>query len=296
MAEIKDSKIKRIHNILITALIISLTFVSCAKKNAVSDEKLIRVGVCAGPYGDMFVEAVKPALEEKGYRVSVTEFSDYVQPNVALAENEIDVNIFQHSTYLLDFSKTHNLPLTYISEIPTAAMGIFSEKYKSFDEAPDNITVAIPNDDTNLARALRVLAQINIVDFEEGTNPAKAVTKNAISSKKITFTEVSAEILPSVLDSTDFAVINGNYALSAGLKLSDAVYNEKLGEGYFNVIAVREADKEKDFSKDIVSIVHSEVFRKIIEDPSKQYSAFGKPNGYYENISAAPSVGDSCCS
>lgn len=266
------------------AFILAATFTSCSKKaEAASDEKLIRVGVCAGPYGDMFVEAIQPSLEAKGYKVSVTEFSDYVQPNIALAENEIDVNAFQHSTYLKKFSATHGLDLVHITEIPTAAMGIFSSKYKTFDEAPDNITVAIPNDDTNLARALRVLVQIDLIGFAEGVDPSKAGTKDvSLNRKNIQFTEVSAEILPSVLDSTDFAVINGNYALSAGLKLSEAVYNEQLGEGYFNVIAVRTADKDKDFSKDIASIVHSDSFRKVIEDPSKQYTAFGKPKGYYD--------------
>lgn len=246
-----------------------------------TDENTIRVGVCAGPYGDMFKEAIEPALEEQGYSIEITEFSDYVQPNNALAENEIDVNMFQHSTYLAQFSEEHSLELTYITEIPTAAMGVFSNKYAALEEAADGATVAIPNDDTNLARALQVLAQTGIITIDPDIDASEATVDDISENpKNLQFTEVSAEILPSVLDSTDFAVINGNYALSAGLKLSDAVYNEQLAEGYFNVIAVRTEDAESEFAKDIVEIVHSDEFRAVIEDENNQYSAFARPAAY----------------
>lgn len=273
--------IKKIATITIAVIIGAAFLTGCAKKEG--SENTIRVGVCAGPYGDMFKEAIQPSLEEKGYTIEITEFSDYVQPNNALAENEIDVNMFQHSTYLKKFSEEHSLELSYITEIPTAAMGVFSDKYKSVDEAENGATVAIPNDDTNLSRALRVLAQTGVITLNPDIDASKA-TVNDISenSKNLTFTEVSAEILPSVLDSTDFAVINGNYAIGAGLKLSDAVYNEQLGEGYFNVIAVRTADVDSQFAKDIASIVHSDEFRSVIEDESKQYTAFAKPSAYNE--------------
>lgn len=246
-----------------------------------TDENTIRVGVCAGPYGDMFTEAIEPALEEQGYSVEITEFSDYVQPNNALAENEIDVNMFQHSTYLAKFSEEHSLELSYITEIPTAAMGVFSNKYVSLEDAADGATVAIPNDDTNLSRALRVLAQTGIITIDPDIDASKATVSDISENpKNLQFTEVSAEILPSVLDSTDFAVINGNYALSAGLKLSEAVYNEELEEGYFNVIAVRTADVDSEFAKDITAIVHSDAFRAVIEDENNQYSAFARPAAY----------------
>lgn len=272
-------KINKIIAAALSAVIGAAVFTGCGKSG--DENKLIRVGVCAGPYGDMFKEAIQPSLEEKGYTVEITEFSDYVQPNNALADNDIDVNMFQHSTYLKKFSEEHGLELSYLTEIPTAAMGVFSEKYKSLDEAADGAAAAIPNDDTNLSRALRVLAQAGIITIDPSIDPSKA-TVNDISEnpKNLTFTEVSAEILPSVLDSTDFAVINGNYAIGAGLDLADAVYNEQLAEGYFNVIAVRTADVDSQFAKDITKIVHSDAFRSVIEDESKQYTAFARPAGY----------------
>lgn len=272
-------KINKIIAAALLAVIGAAVFTGCEKSG--DENKLIRVGVCAGPYGDMFKEAIQPSLEEKGYTVEITEFSDYVQPNNALADNDIDVNMFQHSTYLKKFSEEHGLELSYLTEIPTAAMGVFSEKYKSLDEAADGAAAAIPNDDTNLSRALRVLAQTGIITIDPSIDPSKA-TVNDISEnpKNLTFTEVSAEILPSVLDSTDFAVINGNYAIGAGLDLADAVYNEQLAEGYFNVIAVRTADVDSQFAKDITEIVHSDAFRSVIEDESRQYTAFARPAGY----------------
>lgn len=272
-------KINKIIAAALAAIIGAAVFTGCGKSG--DENKLIRVGVCAGPYGDMFKEAIQPSLEEKGYTVEITEFSDYVQPNNALADNDIDVNMFQHSTYLKKFSEEHGLELSYLTEIPTAAMGVFSEKYKSLDEAADGAAAAIPNDDTNLSRALRVLAQTGIITIDPSIDPSKA-TVNDISEnpKNLTFTEVSAEILPSVLDSTDFAVINGNYAIGADLDLADAVYNEQLAEGYFNVIAVRTADVDSQFAKDITEIVHSDAFRSVIEDESRQYTAFARPAGY----------------
>lgn len=272
-------KINKIIAAVLAAVIGAAVFTGCGKSD--DENKLICVGVCAGPYGDMFKEAIQPSLEEKGYTVEITEFSDYVQPNNALADNDIDVNMFQHSTYLKKFSEEHGLELSYLTEIPTAAMGVFSEKYKSLDEAADGAAAAIPNDDTNLSRALRVLAQTGIITIDPSIDPSKA-TVNDISEnpKNLTFTEVSAEILPSVLDSTDFAVINGNYAIGAGLDLADAVYNEQLAEGYFNVIAVRTADVDSQFAKDITEIVHSDAFRSVIEDESRQYTAFARPAGY----------------
>lgn len=252
-----------------------------AKAQIGAQDKTIKVGVCAGPYGDMFEEAIKPSLEEKGYKVEITEFSDYVQPNNALADKEIDVNMFQHSTYLKKFSEQHGLDLTYISEIPTAGMAIFSDSADSIENLPQGGEIAIPNDDTNLSRSLRVLAQTGVIKLDPNADAATVTPENIIENpKELTFKEVNAEVMTSVLDSVDAAIINGNYALSGGLNLSDALYNEEIAEGYFNVIAVRTEDKESDFAKSIVEIVKSDAFKSVIEDENKQYVSFSRPSGY----------------
>ncbi|MGL4791419.1 MAG: MetQ/NlpA family ABC transporter substrate-binding protein, partial [Anaerotignaceae bacterium] len=145
----------------------------------------------------------------------------------------------------------------------------------------DGANVAIPNDDTNLSRALRVLAQSGVITLNSEIDASKASVADIVENPhNLQFTEVSAEILPSILDSTDYAVITGNYAIGAGLNLADAVYNEQLAEGYFNVIAVKTADLEAEFTKDIKDIVYSDAFRSIIEDENHQYVAFSKPSAY----------------
>ena len=273
---------KRIIGLIALLSILLLAFTGCSSKTADADtKKALKVGVCAGPYGDMFTEAIQPSLEAKGYAVEIIEFSDYVQPNKALAAGEIDVNMFQHSTYLNNFSKENSLDLTAITEIPTAGMGIFSEKYKSIDAIEDGTIVAIPNDPTNLSRAIRILAQTNIITIDPAVDPTKA-TQYTLSSnpKNLQFTEIEAPQLPRSLDSVGIAIINGNYAISAGLKLSDAIYNEKIAEGYVNVIAVKTADKNSQFANDIVEVVKSDAFKSVIEDPSKQYASFQKPTNY----------------
>lgn len=266
---------------IISILLIALTGCSSLTAAKIEPKKVLKVGVCAGPYGDMFTEAIQPSLEEKGYSVEIVEFSDYVQPNKALAAAEIDLNLFQHSTYLTNFSKENSLDLTFIKEVPTAAMGIFTEKYKTINDIENGATVAIPNDATNLSRAIRVLAQTNIITIDPAVDP-KTATQNTLSSnpKNLQFVEIEAPQLPRSLDSVGIAVINGNYALSSGLKLSDALYNEKLSEGYINGVAVRTEDKDSDFTKDVIAVIASDAFKKIIEDPSKQYVSFQRPSDY----------------
>lgn len=277
---------KVLSTILILTLVFSMT--ACGKNgekdNGSKEEpakKTLKVGVSAGPYGDMFAEAIAPSLEKKGYQVDIVEFSDYVQPNLALANKEIDLNMFQHSVYLKNFCKENKLDLTYIKEIPTAGMGVFSGKYKSIDDVPNGATIAIPNDPTNLSRAIRVLEQTGIITIDPSVDPAKA-TQFTLSKnpKNLNFIEIEAPALPRSLDSTDLAVINGNFAIGAGLNLSDALYNEKIAEGYINVIAVRTEDKEAQFAKDIVEVVKSDAFKKVIENPKNQYVSFQRPADY----------------
>ncbi|MBC3898183.1 metal ABC transporter substrate-binding protein [Acetobacterium malicum] len=276
-------KTKRIIGFItiISILLMALTGCSSSSAATTEPEKVLKVGVCAGPYGDMFTEAIQPSLEEKGYTVEIVEFSDYVQPNKALAAGEIDLNLFQHSTYLTNFAKENSLDLTFIKEVPTAAMGIFSEKYKTINDIEDGATVAIPNDATNLSRAIRVLAQTNIITIDPAVDP-KTATQSTLSSnpKNLQFVEIEAPQLPRSLDSVGIAVINGNYALSSGLNLSDALYNEKLSEGYINGVAVRTEDKDSDFAKDVIAVIESDAFKQVIEDPSKQYVSFQRPSDY----------------
>lgn len=278
-------KFKKILS-LITILALSLGLIACGKTNELKTTtdvppKDIIVGVCAGPYGDMFKDAIQPSLEEKGYKVTIKEFSDYVQPNKALANKEIDLNMFQHSVYLEKFATGNNLKLTAIAEIPTAGMGIYSNKVKSLDELKEGALVTIPDDPTNLTRALKVLEATGLITIDHKVENSIATEKDLSENpKKLEFKLIEAPQLPRTLDSADLAVINGNFAIAAALNPSEALYNEKLSDGYINVIAVRTEDADSQLSKDVVEIVKSSKFKSVIDDPNGQYKAFQKPADY----------------
>ncbi len=271
---------------LAAALALSLGLIACGKTNELktttdAPAKDIIVGVCAGPYGDMFKDAIQPSLEEKGYKITIKEFSDYVQPNKALANKEINLNMFQHSVYLEKFATGNNLNLTAIAEIPTAGMGVYSNKVKSLDELKEGALVTIPDDPTNLTRALKVLEAAGLITIDPKVENSIATERDISENpKKLEFKLIEAPQLPRTLDSADLAVINGNFAIAAGLNPSEALYNEKLSDGYINVIAVRTEDADSQLSKDVLEVVKSSKFKSVIDDPNGQYKAFQKPADY----------------
>ena len=239
------------------------------------------VGVAPGPYGDLVSKAIKPGLEKKGYKVDVKEFSDWVTPNLALAGKDIDVNVFQHSIYLAKFSTDRGLKLSPRISIPTAGLGLFSNKIKSLADIKDGSVLTLPNDPTNLARALRFLAKIGLITIKPDIDPAKASERDiADNPKNLKFTPVDAAQIPRTLDSVDIAVISGNYAIASGLKLSSAIALEQLTEPYKIVVAVRTEDNEREFVKDIEEIVASDAFKDVVENPANNFKEFQKPQWY----------------
>jgi len=251
---------------------------------AQSSTQKIVVGGSPGPYIDLFKEAIAPTLETKGYSLEYKEFSDYVQPNLALNNKELDVNIFQHSVYLAKFSADRKLDLQPLISVPTAALGIYSKKYKSIADIKDGSSITIPNDATNLARALRYLQAVGLLTIKPDIDAAKASEKDiAENPKKLKIKPVEAAQIPRTIDGVDVAVANGNYAISAGI-YSTAIDREVLSEDYINVIAVRTADLDKQFVKDIKEIVEWDAFIKVVNDPSKIYKDFQKPQWLLEKI------------
>lgn len=280
------SKISRIIGITL-ALTLSLGAVACGSKTSNSNNtaaKNIVIGVCPGPYGDMVKKAIAPVLEKKGYKVSTKEFSDYVQPNKALANKEIDANLFQHTAYLQKFSKDNNLDISPVISVPTAGMGIFSSKIKSLDKLQDGAKVAIPNDASNLARALILLQKEGLIKIKDNIDQTKATENDVIENNKgLKLTPIEAAQLPRSLDSVDIALITGNYAISAGLDFSSALKIESLAENYKNVVAVRTEDLNGQLGKDIKDAVESKEFKSVIEDPNGIFKSFDKPQWYVDS-------------
>lgn len=281
-------KFKKILSLGI-GLIVAFGLVGCGQsndskktvENKSGSGKNIIVGVCPGPYGDMFRDAIQPSLEKKGYKVTIKEFSDYIQPNKALANKEIDLNVFQNSVYLKKFAEDNKLDLKAITKIPTLGSDIYSSKIKSLSELKDGSLVIIPDDPVNITRALKVLVSAGLIKINPNANIA-TITEKDISEnpKNLKFKLVNGAQIPRVIDSTDIEVVNGNFAIAAGFKPSDALFHEKLTEDYLNTITVRAADENSQLSKDILEAVKSSEFKAAIDNPKGQYKTFTKPKDY----------------
>lgn len=240
--------------------------------------KTIVFGVAPGPYGDLIKAAIQPGLEKKGYKIVLKEFSDYVQPNLALANNSIDANLFQHRLYLEKFSADKGLKLSPVINVPTAGLGLYSHKIKSLDQLKKGDVVTLANDPTNLARALRFLAKEGLLTFRKDIDPVKASEKDIEQNPRgLVFKPLEAAQLPRTLDSATLAVVNGNFAIASGLKLSEALKLEQLDESIKNLVAVKTADLDKPFVQDIKQVVESPEFLATVDDPKHIFKDFQKP-------------------
>jgi D-methionine transport system substrate-binding protein len=246
-----------------------------SEKASSSAKKEIKIGATAGPYSDMVTKAIKPILEKKGYKVKVVEFSDYIQPNIALGNGDLDANLFQHKVYMETFAKQHNLKLSEDVIVPTAPMGIYSKKFTSLAEIADGSTVAIPNDPVNLARALGVLEDNKLITINQNVDPLTASEKDVKENPKhLQFKPIEAAQLPRAVDSVDVSLVPGNFALAAKMKLLDALALEKMPDIYRNRVVVNTKDLNAPFAKDIKAAVESKEFEKVIDE---QFKGFGKP-------------------
>lgn len=254
------------------AAIAGLAFASSAF--AAKDLKEVVIGTSAGPYADQIKLGIKPILEKQGYKIKVIEFNDYIQPNFALAEGSLDANVFQHIVYLTKFASEHKLALTPLVTIPTAPIAIYSRKHKSLNEVREGSTVALPNDPTNQARALVLLNQLGWIKLRDKFDPIRASEKDiAQNTRKIKLVPLEAAQLPRSLQDTDYSFVNGNYALASGLKLSEALITEKISANYVNLVAVRSADKDKQFARDLAAAYRS---REFLEVTNKHFSGYAK--------------------
>lgn len=237
------------------------------------DPKDVVIGATAGPYADQVRFGIKPILERQGYKVKVVEFSDYIQPNFALAEGSLDANVFQHSVYLNRFAAEHKLALSELITVPTAPIAIYSQRHKSLDEVRAGATVTLPSDPTNQARALVMLEQFGWIKLKADTDPIKASEKDiAVNLKGIRIVPLEPAQLPRSLQDADYAFVNGNYALASGLKLTEALRREAVPPRYVNLVAVRTADKDKPFARDLANAYRSRDFLAWTEKNNAGYA------------------------
>lgn len=265
---------------VLTSILLVGTLTACGSpkssaQQASTASKEIKFGATAGPYSDMVTKAIKPGLEKLGYTVKVVEFSDYIQPNKALNNGDIQANLFQHTIYMENFEKENKMDLTALISVPTAPMGIYSKTYKSLNDVKDGAAVSIPNDPTNAARAFNTLQDQGLIKIKKDANPLTVSEKDiAENPKKLVFKPLESGQLPRSVDSVDLAAVPGNFALAAKMNLLDALALENMLDPYRNIVAVTAANEGSQFAKDIKSVVESPEFEKVIDT---EFKGFGKP-------------------
>ena len=237
--------------------------------DANAEDKVITVAASPSPHAQILTEAVAGVLEKDGYTLEVKEFTDYVQPNNVVENGEIDANYFQHQPYLDDFNAENNTHLVSVVAVHYEPFGIYSKQHASLDELAEGAVISVPNDTTNETRALQLLQAQGIITLKEdaGLNATKAdIVDNPYN---VDIQEIEAAALPPTLDSADFAVINGNYAIPAGLNVAnDALACEdaasEAAQTFANIIAVKEGAEDSEKIQALVKAITSDEVRDYI--------------------------------
>ncbi|MFM1654865.1 MetQ/NlpA family ABC transporter substrate-binding protein [Brevibacillus sp. B_LB10_24] len=257
-------------------MMLSALLSGCGSVTSSGPEKQeIKIGATAGPYSDQLKKGIKPLLEKKGYKVTIVEFNDYIQPNTALISGSIDANVFQNTTYLENFTKEYQADLTGVIPIPTVPMGLYSKKHRSLDELTEGMRISLPNDPTNQARALGMLQTFGLIKLKADADVLHASEQDITENpKKLEILPLEAAQLPRSLDDVDFSLVNGNFALASGWKLSEAIKLEQTPKNYIIVLTVKTADKDQPFVSDLVEAYKSKEFEELID---KEFQGFIKP-------------------
>lgn len=240
-----------------------------AESETSGDLKEIVVGASPAPHAKI-LEAANQVLQTKGYILKIVEYTDYVLPNNALDSGDLDANYFQHKQYLDSFNAQNATKLVSAGAIHYEPFGIYAGKTASLEELPDKATVLVPNDLSNEARALLLLEAQGLIKLKEGVG--LEATKNDIveNAKNLDIVELEAAQLPRSLQDSDIAVINGNYAIGAGLKVKDALATEDsqsfAATTYGNVVAVQEGKENDEATRALVEALTSTEVKQYMEE------------------------------
>lgn len=272
----RKGTLKKALALALTGAVLVGAFAGCgAKKDSSSDTKKeetkkIVIGASPSPHADI-LKVAKKELKKEGYELEIKEYSDYVQPNTALESGDLDANYFQHKPYLDDFNKKKKTHLVSAGMIHYEPFGIFPGKTKTLKDLKKGATVAVPNDTTNEARALLLLQDQGLIKLKDGAG-LTATKKDIVENKKdLAIKEIEAAQIPRSLKDVDIAVVNGNYALQAGLKVNkDALATEDAdsvgAKTYGNIVAVKKGNEKLAATKALIKALKSDTVKKYIND------------------------------
>lgn len=248
---------------LTLALVLALGLAACG-----GGDKTVKVGATPAPHAEI-LEIAKDLMAKDGYTLEIVEYNDYIQPNNSVEDGSLLANYFQHITYMNDFNQSGGTHLVNAAGIHYEPFGLYAGKTASLSELADGAQIAVPNDATNEARALLLLEQEGLIKLNDGVGLNATKSDIAENPHNYEIVELEASQLPARLQDVDAAVINGNYAIDAGLKVSDALAVEAAdgaaAEAYVNVVAVKQGSENNEAVKALVKALQSDEVRAFIE-------------------------------
>lgn len=270
---------KKIFALIAALAVATLAFAGCgadtpasssSASSAASGSKALKVGATAVPHAEI-LEVVKPILEKEGITLDIVEFNDYVQPNLALNDKELDANFFQHEPYLNNFMEEHKeVKLKNVLGVHIEPMGIYSKKVKDIKDLKNGAMIAIPNDPTNGGRALLLLQKAGLLQLKDGVNEKATIQDITENPHNFKFQEVEPAQVPRTLDDVDAAVINTNYAMQVNLvPTKDALFMEDSTSPYVNILVVREGDENRPEIQALIKALKSQEVKDFINEHYK---------------------------
>jgi D-methionine transport system substrate-binding protein len=242
------------------------------------DDKRIRIGFFPGPYADQFKRGVQPVLEKQGYKVQATEFSNIMQPNTAVMDGSLEVNVFQNRAFLSSFNEKNKSDLVEVMRIPSAPLGLYSKKFKSLAEIKDGSSISLSNEPTSLSRSLVFLQSIGLIKLDPGTPAGKATEKSvAENPKKLKLTPLDAPQIPRSLADVDVGLALGNHVLAAGMLLTDALALEDPAPQFQIIVVAKKSSEGKPWLNDLIAAYKSAEYKRFVETDPKA-KGFSKPD------------------
>lgn len=265
------SNISRRSLLATLALVAAGSLAACGAEGHAHEHGTLRIGASPSPHAEILNDFAAPRLKERGIELDVIEYTDYLKPNEDAISGELDANYFQHINYLNNYNEENGSDLVNVGAIHYEPFGIFPGRSSDLDDIAEGATISVPNDPTNEGRALLLLQDLGLITIDEAAGVTATVNDITDNPRGIKIAEQEAAVLPSTLADVDFAVINGNYAIDAGLSLADAVATENadstaVREQYVNIIATRPELKDDECIAALVEVLKGDDFAAYLQE------------------------------
>lgn len=265
------SNISRRSLLATLALAAAGSLAACGAEGHAHEHGTLRIGASPSPHAEILNDFAAPRLKERGIELDVVEYTDYLKPNEDVISGDLDANYFQHINYLNNYNEENGSDLVNVGAIHYEPFGIFPGRSSDLDDIAEGATISVPNDPTNEGRALFLLQDLGLITIDEAAGVTATVNDITDNPRGIKIAEQEAAVLPSTLADVDFAVINGNYAIDAGLSLADAVATENadstaVREQYVNIIATRPELEDDECVAALVEVLKGDDFAAYLQE------------------------------